>query len=286
MKTKISHIIISLLVVLLCSVSISMAAPAADTCENIPLSVGDSTLSVGESISGATHSKPTNTLTTSDSISIFTLVVNAFNNALTNENNKLSIIAIAIAILTIIITLFGVVAGIMGIIQFRLLKVSINENTKRVGEELSIIEKLKEEVNKNLPSIERLDKGIKYQNKCTEKINLYLYKITNTIVDNYDNGGPGSPSSTPTNSKHVRETLLHDYNMVVLFLPYSKRETEAAFDYIAAYKTLDDINDLEEIANTDPDERKRNRAREVIGYIRGRLDQEAKPDDTMVNADR
>lgn len=193
----------------------------------------------------------------SEWISILTLTVNDINNLIAAENNLIATESKRLNIITVIIGLASLLAAFGGVTWYkktRQLQINI-EDTKKKVEEQQIAFEAKHE----------------YSLENTRTINLYLYKITNTIVDSYDNGSPGSPSPTPTNSKPVRETLMHDYYMVALLLPYSEGETEAAFDYIATNGTLDVINDLEEIAKTDPDERKRNRAREVIGYIKGRL---------------
>lgn len=217
----------------------------------------------------------------SEWISILTLTVNDINNLITAENNLIAAESNRLNLFTIIISIVALMVTI-GVWFWYKKTIKLRNDIKSTKNDLEkTIEKIQQDIVKQREEISN-------QHTCTlkttEKINGYLFKITNTVVDTYDNST--SPDGMPPDPESIRESLYHDYYMVALFLPYSEKETEAAFDYIGEQGFRGDIGDLEEIANTDPDERKRNRAREVIGYIRGRLDQEAKPDDTMVNADR
>lgn len=104
-----------------------------------------------------------------------------------------------------------------------------------------------------------------YQNQYLQRINQYLFLVTNSVVD--INGGGGAASG-------IRVVLYNQYNIVKVFLPWSDSPTdgtEAAFRYLQVNGTIVNIGDLQFIADNDPDERKRKMAQETIGYIKARL---------------
>lgn len=203
----------------------------------------------------------------SEWISILTLTVNDINNLITAENNLIAAESNRLNLFTIIISIVALMVTI-GVWFWYKKTIKLRNDIKSTKNDLEKkIEKIQQDIVKQRKEISNQHT---YTLKTTEKINRYLFKITNTIVNTYDNST--SPDGMPPDPESIRESLLHDYYMVNLFLPYSDN-TDASFDYIATNGTLYDIVDLKEIANTDPDERKRNRAREVIGYIKGRLDQ-------------
>lgn len=154
---------------------------------------------------------------------------------------------------------------------------NFNDYKREINERVDVI---KTEVFNKIEEINRLDKSVyektkeienlakiqESQNQYIQRINLYLFSITNTVVDNL--------SDNDEKAKGIRKILYQEYYIVKAFLPWSdSREdgTEAAFRYLQHNGTKEQIEDLQFISDNDTDERKRNIALETIGYIRARL---------------
>lgn len=206
----------------------------------------------------------------SDVISLITFIVNDFNNILSEINNSFSLISIIVGV-------FGLLIGVLGILGFSNLKNDYRELKKGLAEQISdqnetVQEKIDEmnrlsddiETRTNVISEIRNQQG--FQNQYLMRINQYLFSITNSVVDNLGDDNE--------RARGIRESLYRQYYIVKAFLPWSdSREdgTVAVFSYLQNNGTIDQIDDLQFIADNDPDERKRKIALETIGYIRARL---------------
>ena len=100
-----------------------------------------------------------------------------------------------------------------------------------------------------------------YQNQYLQRINRYLFSVTNSIVDSKD---PNEPQTSI-----IRNNLYNQYHLIKLNLPWTEGEdgTEADFMYLKAHGTKDIIDELQYIADNDRDERKRKLALATIGFI-------------------
>lgn len=206
----------------------------------------------------------------SDVVSLITLIVNDFNNVLSEINNSF-------ALISIIIGIFGLLIGVLGILGFSNLKNDYRELKKGLAEQISDqnteirerireIEGLRTNIEARSNEIVGIQNWQNYQNQYLQRINQYLFSITNSIVDS--NGGDDEIASD------IRKILYNQYYVVKTFFPWSDSPidgTEAAFRYLKVNGTEENIIDLQFIADNDPDERKRNMARETIGYISARL---------------
>ena len=191
-----------------------------------------------------------------DSLSYTTALINALNNAITIENNSLTKITIIIGILGLIIAL----SGILGYIG---LKNDIKEYKGDIQKKVDELEGLNNAINQKLILINNIQSRQEYQNMYLERINQYLFLITNSVVDS--NQGDGKAASS------IRNLLYNKYQTINLFLNWSDT-TVAAFMYLQARGTENDIEDLQIIADKDPDERKRKMASETIGCIKTRIE--------------
>lgn len=213
-----------------------------------------------------------NSPTVSDCISSLTISVETINNLIETENNRLTFFTILISIIALLFT----AAGVFG---FWKINKKLESKNNVISKKISIIETTK-------TSIKELLDSQKYQNAYMQKINEYLFKITNTINDNVlsnPNSYMGAvensedrDSSTPTSSTQktnndtIREELWHDYYIITLLLPKSEK-TSGAFDYLKVQGTKNDIDVLKFIAKNDPNKEKREEAKTTIGFILGRL---------------
>ena len=203
----------------------------------------------------------------SEVVSLITLIVNDFNNVLSEINNSFTLISIIIGI-------FGLLIGVLGILGFSNLKTDYRELKKGLAEQIceqnNKIQKKNNEIDEILSSVKEsanLLKQHNYQIEYLQRINQSLFSITNSVVDS--NGGNDETASS------IRNSLYNQYYIVKAFLPWSDSPTdgtEAAFRYLQVQGTKDNIDDLQFIANNDPDERKKKIAGETIGFIRARYD--------------
>ena len=202
----------------------------------------------------------------SDVVSLITLIVNDFNNVLSEINNSF-------ALISIIIGIFGLLIGVLGILGFSNLKTDYRVLKKELAEQIceqnNKIQKKNNEIDEILSSVKESTNLLKqhnYQIEYLQRINQSLFSITNSVVDS--NGGNDETASS------IRNSLYNQYYIVKVFLPWSDSPTdgtEAAFRYLQVNGTIDNIDDLQFIADNDPDERKRKMALETIGYIRARF---------------
>lgn len=143
---------------------------------------------------------------------------------------------------------------------------TVDEVKRELMNKIEEINLIKCSVDQKANEIECLAKKQEFQNNYLQRINQYLFSITNSVVDSY--GGNDETASS------IRNSLYNQYYIVKLFLPWSDSPidgTEAAFRYLQVNGTIDNIDDLQFIANNDPDERKRKMAIETIGFIKARL---------------
>lgn len=197
-------------------------------------------------------------------------LINTLNNAITIQNNNIDILAI-------IVTFFGIIIAVVGFFGYDGLKKeikeyktditnSINYKEKELQNKIKEIDKLKDSIDDETKRIEDILKSQLYQSLYLQEINKYLFLITNSLVDNNNN----DPKSIQT----IRESLYNKYHIIKLFLPWSDDITDgtrADFIYLQNRGTKEDIDDLEIIANNDPNENKRNLALETIGHIRAKV---------------
>jgi hypothetical protein len=176
---------------------------------------------------------------------------------------------------TIIVAVFGILVGVI----VSLVVVIHNNRIERIKELRTEVTEIKDEIQRKIVEVDGLMRDIEnrtdvitdlqtkqdYQNQYMQRINQYLFLVTNSVVD--INGGGGAASG-------IRVVLYNQYNIVKVFLPWSDSPTdgtEAAFRYLQVNGTIENIGDLQFIADNDLDERKRQMAQETIGYIRARL---------------
>ena len=135
---------------------------------------------------------------------------------------------------------------------------------KELSEKIEVISRLNHSVDEKAKEIESLEKKQDFQNRYLQRINEYLFSITNTVVDN-------TGIDDKKRAQGVKIDLLDQYHIVKAFLPWSDNledGTEATFRYLQNNGAKDQIEDLLFIAENDPDDKKRNIARETIGSIR------------------
>lgn len=199
----------------------------------------------------------------SDFVSFITFIVNDFNNILTEINNSF-------ALISIIIGVFGLLIGVLGILGFSNLKNDYRELKREIVDYESDIQEKIEELDdltqRQRNMIAQNQSRLNYQSQYLQRINQYLFLVTNSVVD--INGGDNGTASS------IRNVLYNQYYIVKVFLPWSDSPTdgtEAAFRYLKTNGTEDNIDDLQFIADNDSEERKRRMAQETIGYIRARL---------------
>lgn len=121
---------------------------------------------------------------------------------------------------------------------------------------------LKQDIEKEKKMIEGILKDQKYQNRYIQRINQYIFNAS-SIVD-YD-------LANKVAVQEIRERTHRYFRLIIVYLPWSD-DTESAFQYLQASGIKEDIDDLIFIAENDPDERKRNKAREAIGAINIRVE--------------
>lgn len=221
--------------------------------------------SVGIDMSNAISVSDSNFML-SDIISSFTLIINAMNNVITSHNNNLTLVTIIVAIL-------GVLIAIAGIWGFSGLKKDnqraedkIDVKIKDFGQKLEGVDfdKLREIANKikeTEDNISKFERKLKYQDQYIQKINQHMYIITQLLTD--------KKKKTKEEKEKIQLELSH-YHYKTSLLLSDPKAYKPALDHFSQYGTLEDIKDLEYIANNDPDETKRNNVRECIGMIRGR----------------
>ena len=140
-----------------------------------------------------------------------------------------------------------------------------NKTNNDLNSKYEKIEGMNKSIDEKIETIDNTLQELKYQNQYLQKINQYLFSITNSIIDN------GGNSETVL---VIRNSLYNQYYIVKTFLPWSDGpadSTQAAFMYLQFNGTKDNIDDLQFIADNDPDERKRNMALKTISFIRARL---------------
>lgn len=181
---------------------------------------------------------------------------------------------------SIIVAVFGIIVGVITSMAIAVhnnhredikeLKREVAERIKsqdnQIQEGIDEINRIRSDVETRTNEIERMQSQQNYQIQYLERINQYLFSITNSIID--INGGNDETVLA------IRNSLCNQYYIVKTFLPWSDGpvdSTQAAFMYLQFNGTKDNIDDLQFIADNDPDERKRRMAQETIGYIRARL---------------
>ena len=196
--------------------------------------------------------------TMSESLPYITTLINALNNAIDIQGNN-------IACITVIIAIIGLLIAFAGFYEFNKLTNNVREYKKRIDSDVKknkndIQEKINEfyELQIKLDQVQNIQN---YQNQYLQKINQYLFSITNAIVDN-NKDNPQEPSN-------IREILYHDYHIINLLLSPSDRAI-GSFDYLKAKGTKEDFEDLIFISQNDPDDNKKRLATETIGFIKGR----------------
>lgn len=194
--------------------------------------------------------------TLSNSLSYTTALINSLNNNIATENKYFTVVNILVA-------MFGVAIAFVGIISFF--------GIKGFRESKDELEKYKEDINnvleEKIAEINAILNVQKYQIQYLQRINQSLFSITNSVVDSY--------SGNDETASSIRNSSYNQYYIVKVFLPWSDSPTdgtEAAFRYLQVKGTIDNIEDLQFIADNDPDERKRKMTIETIGYIRARYD--------------
>ena len=207
----------------------------------------------------------------SEVVSLITLIVNDFNNILSEINNSFTLISIIIGI-------FGLLIGVLGILGFSNLKTDyrelkkelveqIDDQHKKIQEEIDVINRIQNDVETRTNEINGILRQQNYQIQCLQRNNQYLFSVTNSIVD--------SSGGNSERTLSIRNGLYNQYYILKTFLPWSDGptdSTQAAFMYLQFNGTKDNIDDLQFIADKDPDERKREKALATINYIRGRLE--------------
>lgn len=197
-------------------------------------------------------------------------LITTLNNAISIQNNNIDILAI-------IVTFFGIIIAVVGFFGYNGLKNeikeykdditnSIKDKEKALQNKINEIDALKNSVGDETKRIEDILKSQLYQNLYLQEINKYLFLITNSLVDNNNND--------PKSIQAIRESLYNKYHIIKLFLPWSEditNGTKADFMYLQNRGTKENIEDLEIIANNDPDENKRKLALETIGHIRAKV---------------
>lgn len=208
----------------------------------------------------------------SDSLSFTTALINSLNNTISVEEKHLEAMDVFITIFAVILTIMGFI-GFKGLDGF---KKETNNELKGYKECINIeidkfkvdhqrkideINRIKISVEEKTQEIKKILKGQEYQNHYLDRINGYLFSITNSVVDSKD---PNKPQTSI-----IRNNLYNQYHLIKLYLPWTEGDdgTEADFMYLKAHGTKDNIDELKYIADNDPDERKRNQALETIGYI-------------------
>lgn len=142
---------------------------------------------------------------------------------------------------------------------------AINNQETAILRKFDEIKRLRVDIEARANEISKIQEQQNYQYQYLQRINLYLFSITNSVIDS-KNGNPEMASG-------IRNSLYNQYHIIKVFLPWSDSPTdgtEAAFRYLQANGTEENVKDLQFIANNDPDENKRIMAIETIGYIRGK----------------
>ena len=215
-----------------------------------------------------------NTKADSDSLSNLlsstTALINSLNNNIATENEYLTVVNILVAMFGVAIAFVGVLS-FFGIKGFRESKDEIEKYKENINnalkEKIAEIERLNKSVEEKAKKISDILDEHNYQIQFLQRNNQYLFSVTNSIVD--------SSSGNSETTLNIRNSLYNQYYIVKTFLPWSDGptdSTQAAFMYLLYNGTLDNIDDLQFIANKDPDERKRKMAFETIGFIRARYD--------------
>ena len=190
------------------------------------------------------------------------------------KSSNLTRYSILVAVFGVLVAVFGILVGVITSMalavhnnhrdDFKELK---REVVERISNQDNQINTIWNDVETRTNEIERMQRQQNYQIQYLERINQYLFSITNSVIDIN-----GRNSETVL---VIRNSLYNQYYIVKTFLPWSDGpadSTQAAFMYLQFNGTMDNINDLQFIADNDPDERKKRIALETIGYIRARFD--------------
>ena len=208
--------------------------------------------------------------TLSNSLSYTTALINSLNNNIATENKYFTVVNILVAVFGVAIAFVGIIS-FFGIKGFRESKDEIEKYKKDINnalkEKIAEIDRLNKSVDEKAKKISNILDEHNYQIQFLQRNNQYLFSVTNSIVDS--SGGNSEETLAIWNS------LYNQCYILKTFLPWSDGPTDsthAAFMYLQYNGTLDNIDDLQFIADKDPDERKRNMATGTISFIRARYD--------------
>ena len=186
-----------------------------------------------------------------DGIDILTLLINSFNNWLTWANLFIALIAVLITI--------------VGIIGFR----NFTEIKSGYEEEKGQIKEFKEQINKTANELEKRNGVIErtqiLSNQYLQRVNEWMYSNAYAIAETT------ATSGNPKQGQNLMHKSWLNYNLMKLFLTKDKHEIDSYINYIKSQGGKEEIDHLQFIVNNEPDEYKRNKASEAIGYIKGRI---------------
>ena len=178
-----------------------------------------------------------------DEISSLTLAINTVNNILTYASFIIALLTFA-----------TILAGFFG---YKKLEKKVVFKTKEMDEKLKEIEEFKKQVTEAHQLLEN-------QNSYIQFANNYLYQTTEQIINQMNDS---------VLAMEIYKTLSHNYHVANLY-SIDKDIRFAALAYLREKGELSDIEHLQKVSINDTEERFRNMAKEIIGTIKYRMENE------------
>lgn len=199
--------------------------------------------------------------------SIIILIISAFTTPLISRfipiikriGDEKNLLDTFIFILTLIVAVLAFLFAIIAIFEF------------------SKIEKIEKDLNSFNEEMKDLRRVMAIQDHTMQSYNKFLYESTKSIADNEE----------PIKLLRI---VTHNYHLSVLCsLHLDSTDTDSynykydSFNYIEQLGTKNDIPYLDYVANHDTNKKNRDRAREVIGYIKANHKEHKQEDDKSDN---
>lgn len=189
-------------------------------------------------------------ISNADDISTLTLAVNTVNNALTDMNNLFTVVTIIIGIVTLLV-------AVVGLLGFHDVRKDVNEHKKKVYEEIDIWKIEAENLKKKIKEIEKTQT---LNNQYIQRINQWIYNNANAIAQ--------ANGVSTTQGRNLMKQSTLNYYFMKLFLSKDKHEIDSCINFIKTQGGKEAIEYLKFIVDNEPDEYKRIKSSEAIGYIK------------------
>ena len=255
------------------------------------------------------NSDTNETYSISEIISSFTLIINEINNLISSHNNHLTLFTIIIGTIGLIIAFVGIMGfrefkndiknyqtkvdsafkehGESVNTKIMSFENTINEYKTKVdsafkehGENVNTkitsfedtVNKYKTDVNSLIVKIQETQKNQDYHYQCMQRVNSQFLLITNSISELSNPNHEIKPK--PVKYHQTQISLRSSLITILLYSPNelddSNNSIVAEFQNLRVGGSNEFIDDLQFIADNDPNKQKRDNALVTIGFIRDR----------------